>query len=164
MLKLRVADVHKTFEKRRKIGEIKILIQIFDYLNVQGPIFHYWIHEKRDKVQKPHRNEMLRESLYEKKHPSYSPVNWVPHFAGMIFIYMRSPSLPQFTGINISLSNSDHFTSTKKCWRESCIIDFTSAKMEFASTIFKKLYFSKHSIKKCCKQITSIPKFVWPYK
>ena len=44
-----------------------------------------------------------------------------------------------------SLSNKNYFTSAKKCRRESCIIDFTSAKMEFASAIFKKLYFSKHS-------------------
>ena len=65
---------------------------------------------------------------------------------------------------SISLSNSNHFTSAKRCRRESCIIDFTSAKMEFASAIFKKLYSSKYSIKRCCKQITSIPKFVWPYK
>ena len=46
-----------------------------------------------------------------------------------------------------SLSNSNYFTSAKKCRRESCIIDFTSAKMEFASAIFKKMYFSKYSIK-----------------
>ena len=39
----------------------------------------------------------------------------------------------------------------KKCRRESCIIDFTSA-------IFRKLYFSKYSVKRCCKQITSIQK------
>ena len=45
-----------------------------------------------------------------------------------------------------SLSNKNYFTSAKKCRRESCIIDFTSAKMEFASAIFKKLYFSKYSI------------------
>ena len=44
-----------------------------------------------------------------------------------------------------SLSNKNYFTSAKKCRRESCIIDFTSAKMEFASAIFKKLYFSKYS-------------------
>ena len=51
----------------------------------------------------------------------------------------------------VSLSNSNYFTSAKKCRRKSCIIDFTSAKMEFASAIFKKLYFSKYSIKRCCK-------------
>ena len=28
-----------------------------------------------------------------------------------------------------SLSNSDYFTLAKKCRRESCLIDFTSAKM-----------------------------------
>ena len=32
-----------------------------------------------------------------------------------------------------SLSNSNYFTSTKICRREKCIIDFRSAKMEFAS-------------------------------
>ena len=42
---------------------------------------------------------------------------------------------------NISLSNSNHFTSAKKCRRESCIIDFMSAKMEFASAIFKNCIF-----------------------
>ena len=50
-----------------------------------------------------------------------------------------------------SLSNSNYFTSAKKCRRESCIIDFTSAKMEIASAISKKLYFPKYSIKRCCK-------------
>ena len=40
-----------------------------------------------------------------------------------------------------SLSNSNHFTSAKKCRRESCIIDFMSAKMEFASAIFKNCIF-----------------------
>ena len=50
-----------------------------------------------------------------------------------------------------SLSNSNNFTTAKKCRRESCIIDFTSAKMEFTSAIFKTLYFSKYSIKRCCK-------------
>ena len=44
----------------------------------------------------------------------------------------------------------------KKCLRESCIMDFTSAKIEFASTIFKKMYFSKYSIQRSCKQIASI--------
>ena len=63
-----------------------------------------------------------------------------------------------------SLSNSNCFLSAKICWCKSCIIDFTSAKMEFASAIFKKLYFSKYSIKWCCKQITSIQKLVCPYK
>ena len=63
-----------------------------------------------------------------------------------------------------SLSNSNYFTPAKKCWRESCIIDFTSAKMEFASAIFKKLYLSKYSIKRWCKQITFIQNFVSPYK
>ena len=52
----------------------------------------------------------------------------------------------------------------KKCWCESCIIDFISAKMEFPSTIFKQLYFSKYSIKRFCKQITFVQKLVWPYK
>ena len=40
------------------------------------------------------------------------------------------------------------------------IKDFTLAKMEFASAISKKLYFSKYSIKRCCKQITFIQKLV----
>ena len=61
-----------------------------------------------------------------------------------------------------SLSNSNYFTSTKKCRRGSCIMDFTSAKMEFASAIFKKLYFFKYIFKRCFKQITSIQKLVWP--
>ena len=43
------------------------------------------------------------------------------------------------------LFNSNYFTSAKKCWCERCIINFTSAKMEFTSAIFKKLYFSKYS-------------------
>ena len=63
-----------------------------------------------------------------------------------------------------SLSNSNYFTSSKKCRRESCIMDFTSAKMEFAPAIFKKLHCSNYSIKRCCKRITSIQKLVWPYK
>ena len=58
---------------------------------------------------------------------------------------------------NISLPNSGYFTLAKKCRRESCIMDLTSAKKEFASAIFKIFYFSKYSIeKKCCKKITSI--------
>ena len=52
---------------------------------------------------------------------------------------------------NTSLSNSNHFMSAKICQHKSCIIDFMLAKMEFASAIFKKLYFSKHSIKRCSK-------------
>ena len=52
---------------------------------------------------------------------------------------------------NICLSNSNYFTSAKKCRLESSIIDFMSAKMEIPSAIFKKLYFPKHSIKRCCK-------------
>ena len=47
--------------------------------------------------------------------------------------------------------NSNYFTSASKCRREKCIIDFTSAKMEFASLIFKKMYFYKYSIKRYCK-------------
>ena len=40
----------------------------------------------------------------------------------------------------------------KKCPSESSVIDFTSAKMEFATAIFfKKFYFSKYSIERCCK-------------
>ena len=66
--------------------------------------------------------------------------------------------------LDISLSNSNYFTLVKRCWHKSCIMDFMSTKMEFASAIFKKLYFSKYSIKRCCKQITSIQKLVWPYK
>ena len=50
-----------------------------------------------------------------------------------------------------SLSNSNYFTSAKKCQHQSCIIDFTSAKMEIATAIFRKLYFPKYSIKRCCK-------------
>ena len=45
-------------------------------------------------------------------------------------------------------------TQIISCRRESCIMSFTSAKMEFVSAIFKKLYFCKYSIKRCCKQIT----------
>ena len=53
--------------------------------------------------------------------------------------------------ISSSLSNSIYFTLAKKYRQKSCIIGFTSAKMEFASAVFKKLYFSKYSIKRCCK-------------
>ena len=60
-----------------------------------------------------------------------------------------------------SLSNSNYFASAKKCWRKSCIIDFKSAKIEFTSAIFKKLYFSKYLIKRCCKQLLFV---VWLYK
>ena len=52
-----------------------------------------------------------------------------------------------------SLSNSNYFTSAKKCQCESCVIDFISAKMKFALAIFKKLSFSKYLIKRCCKQL-----------
>ena len=69
-----------------------------------------------------------------------------------------------YTYMYTSLFNSYYFMSAKKCWRKSCIINFTWAKMEFAPAIFEKLYFSKYSIKRCCKQITSIQKRVWPYK
>ena len=48
---------------------------------------------------------------------------------------------------NLSLSNSNYFTSAKKCQHESCIIDFTSAKMEFTSAIFKKLCFPNIQLK-----------------
>ena len=41
----------------------------------------------------------------------------------------------------------------KKCRCESCIMDFTSAKMEFASATFKKLYFSKHSSKRVVNRL-----------
>ena len=54
-----------------------------------------------------------------------------------------------------NLCNSNYFTSAKKCRRESCIIEFASAKIEFASAIFKKLYFSKCSIKRCCKKMVT---------
>ena len=63
-----------------------------------------------------------------------------------------------------SLSNSNYFTAAKKCQHESCIKDFTSAKMEFMSAISKIFYFSQCSIERCCKQITFIQKLVWPYK
>ena len=42
---------------------------------------------------------------------------------------------------------SNYFTSAKKCRRESCIMDFTSAKMEFASTIFKNCIFPNIQLK-----------------
>ena len=35
----------------------------------------------------------------------------------------------------------------KKCWHESCITDFTSAKMEFASVIFKNYIFINMQLK-----------------
>ena len=44
----------------------------------------------------------------------------------------------------------------RNCQYESFIINFTSAKMEFASAIFIKLSFSKYSIKRCCKQINGV--------
>ena len=56
-----------------------------------------------------------------------------------------------YTRSKYSLSNSNYFMSAKKCRCESCIIDFTSAKMEITSAIFKKSYFPKYSIKRCCK-------------
>ena len=54
---------------------------------------------------------------------------------------------------NYSLSNSNYFKSAKTCQRESSVIDFTSAKIEFTSAIFKKLYFPKYLIKRHCKQL-----------
>ena len=54
---------------------------------------------------------------------------------------------------NCSLSNSNYFKSAKTCQRESSVIDFTSAKIEFTSAIFKKLYFPKYLIKRHCKQL-----------
>ena len=54
---------------------------------------------------------------------------------------------------NYSLSNSNYFKSAKTCPRESSVIDFTSAKIEFTSAIFKKLYFPKYLIKRHCKQL-----------
>ena len=63
-----------------------------------------------------------------------------------------------------SLSNSNYSTLARKCWCKSCIIDLTSAKMELVLAILKKLFFSQYSIKSCCKQITSIQNFLWPYK
>ena len=54
---------------------------------------------------------------------------------------------------NYSLSNSNYFKSAKTCQRESSVIDFTSAKIEFTSAIFKKLYFPKYLIKRRCKQL-----------
>ena len=54
---------------------------------------------------------------------------------------------------NYSLSNSNYFKSAKMCRRESSVIDFTSAKIEFTSAIFKKLYFPKYLIKRHCKQL-----------
>ena len=35
--------------------------------------------------------------------------------------------------VNVSLSNSNYFMSAKTCRLEKCVIDLTSAKMEFAS-------------------------------
>ena len=60
-------------------------------------------------------------------------------------IFLLSYHLFQF--LVISLSNSNHFTSAKKCRRESCIMDFTSAKMEFASAIFKNCIFPSIQLK-----------------
>ena len=54
---------------------------------------------------------------------------------------------------NYSLSNSNYFKSAKTCQRKSSVIDFTSAKIEFTSAIFKKLYFPKYLIKRRCKQL-----------
>ena len=79
-------------------------------------------------------------------------------------VFMKLPLDFLQTHLAYSLSNSNYFTSAKKCRRKSCIMDFRSAKMEFTLAIFKKLYFSKYSIKRCCKQITFIQKLVWPYK
>ena len=45
------------------------------------------------------------------------------------------------------LSNSSHFTSANKCRRESRIINFTSAKMKFASAILKKCIFANIQLK-----------------
>ena len=59
-------------------------------------------------------------------------------FLGFIFFLLL------FSCSTYSLSNSNNFTSAKKCQCESCIIDFT---LEFTLAIFKKLYFSKYSIK-----------------
>ena len=56
-------------------------------------------------------------------------------------------TVPELKAASTSLSNSNHLTSAKKCRRESCIIDFMLAKTELGSLIFKKMYFSKYSIK-----------------
>ena len=38
---------------------MKIHMRTADYLNAQGPIFHYWRHGNKDKVQVSLRNEIL---------------------------------------------------------------------------------------------------------
>ena len=43
--------------------------------------------------------------------------------------------------LSSSLSNSNYFTLAIKCLCKICIINFTSAKMKFASAIFKKNVF-----------------------
>ena len=47
------------------------------------------------------------------------------------------------TGAINAVFLAHYFTSAKKCLHKSCMIDFTSAKVEFTLAIFKKLYFSK---------------------
>ena len=62
--------------------------------------------------------------------------------------YLNFLNQNNYMTMNCSLPNSNYFTSAKKCRRESCIMDLTSAKKEFASAIFKIFYFSKYSIEK----------------
>ena len=59
-----------------------------------------------------------------------------------------------------SLSNSNHFTSAKKMPTRKLYNRFHVAKNWIRVGDFQKLHFSNHSIKRCCKQIISIPKFV----
>ena len=68
---------------------------------------------------------------------------------GVIRHLICDDSLSWFLNLNLIYGAlwANYFTSAKKCRHESCIIDFTSAKMEFASAIFKKMYFAKYSIK-----------------
>ena len=55
------------------------------------------------------------------------------------------------------LFNSNYFTSAKKCWCERCII------VGIHIGNFQKIVFFQ-IFKRCCKQITSIQKLVWPHK
>ena len=81
---------------------------------------------------------------------------------GVIRHLICDGSLSWFLNLNLIYWTlwANYFMSAKKCQHESCIIDFTSAKMEFASAIFKKMYFSKYSIKYVVNRLPPLKKLL----
>ena len=73
----------------------------------------------------------------------------------LLYLFSVNNEMYMLWKFQCSLSNSDYFTSAKKCWCKSCIKDFTSAKMEFASAISKKLYFSSIQLKGVVNRLSS---------